>query len=70
MKIQPVQSRAIALVGYDKSGALLEVVFRSGGVYHYADVPEEVHRQFLEASSHSQFFKNHIENRFSSKKIC
>lgn len=64
-----VQSKDIALVGYDSGENTLEVVFRSGGVYHYKKVPAEVHRDFLEAPSLGIYFRDNIKEKFSFEKI-
>jgi hypothetical protein len=39
-----VNSSDLASVGYDPNTSMLEVAFRSGGVYQYFNVPE---RHFL-----------------------
>lgn len=64
-----VQSREIALVGYDSFASVLEVAFRRGGVYHYFEVPAKVHREFLSAPSLGTYFSRHIQARYSYKKV-
>lgn len=64
-----VQSKDIAVVGYDSADGSLEVVFRSGGVYHYKQVPAAVHREFLEAPSLGIFFRDNIKEKFSYEKV-
>ncbi len=64
-----VQSRDIALVGYDSETTTLEVTFRAGGVYQYIQVPEKIHREFLAASSIGTFFRDNIRERYSYKKV-
>ena len=62
-------SRDIAIIGYDKKTATLEITFRRGGVYHYFDVPEVVHSALMEADSLGTFFAEQVKDRFSYKKI-
>ena len=46
-----VESTAVAAVGYDQSTRTLEVEFRSGRVYQYADVPRSAYEWLLRAPS-------------------
>ena len=64
-----VRSRDIAIIGYDATQSILEVVFRRGGVYHYTGVPEEICRAFLNATSQGTYFEREIKNRFPYQKI-
>ena len=64
MEMKPVESRDIALVGYDKDAKLLEIAFRDGGVYHYEEVPEHVYEEFLNAESHGLYFRDHIKTKY------
>lgn len=69
MERTAVQSRDIALVGYDEESRALEVTFRAGGVYKYENVPLDVYRAFMNAGSHGSYFRDHIREKFSYKKI-
>ena len=64
-----VQSHEIAIVGYDKPAATLEVTFRRGGVYHYFGVPESIHQALMTAESLGTFFADQVKDKFSYKKI-
>lgn len=64
-----VQSKDIAIIGYDQKKRLLEVAFRSGGVYHYSDVPEDIFRSFVNAPSKGTFFASAIKDQYSASKI-
>lgn len=63
------QSRDIAIIGYDKKAATLEITFRSGGVYHYTGVPEEVYQKLMSAPSQGTFFSETIKHHYPYKKI-
>lgn len=64
-----VQSKDIAIIGYDKNTRSLEVAFRSGGVYTYTDVAEDVFRSFVNAPSKGTFFASQIKDKYSSAKV-
>ena len=61
MERTPVSSRSLASVGYDESGAVLEVEFNHGGVYQYSGVPEEVYQGLMNAGSHGTFYNEFIK---------
>jgi hypothetical protein len=56
----PVESSMVDSVGYDEERRLLQVVFTSGRVYCYEDVPPEVFQGLLEAESKGQYMRAHI----------
>lgn len=62
MRREPVDSEALASVGYDRDARELEIEFTSGAVYRYVDVPESVHVGLMTAASHGEFFAHHIRD--------
>ncbi len=60
----PVESSAIAAIGYDATSRSLFVRFRAGGLYAYLDVPEPVARAFQAAPSKGGFFQDRIDPVF------
>lgn len=64
-----VQSRDLALVGYDEQKSILEITFRAGGVYHYAGVPKSTVKELLGSDSLGQYFNDHVRNNFPYTKI-
>jgi hypothetical protein len=64
-----LRSRDLAIAGYDRASSTLEITFRSGGVYHYRDVPEEVFRALLAAPSQGRFFHEQILDRYPHSRI-
>jgi hypothetical protein len=60
-----IQSKAILNIGYDPAERRLEIRFRDGRLYHYRDVPAEVHRQFLAAPSKGSYFNEVIRGGFA-----
>lgn len=67
--VKPVRSRDIALIGYDRSTQILEVVFRAGGVYRYQEVPESVYHSFMAAPSHGTFFQRNVKDHYVHLKV-
>ena len=63
---QPVESRALAAVGYSRRLRALEVEFRRGGTYRYLDVPAAVYRDLLGADSKAGFYNRNIRGKYRS----
>jgi hypothetical protein len=63
----PVESTALASVGYSKKHHILEVEFRKEGlIYRYVDVPENVFRELLEAPSKAGYYNENIRGHYRS----
>jgi hypothetical protein len=63
----PVESTALASVGYSKAQRILEVEFRKEGlVYRYLDVPENVFRELLQAPSKAGYYNDNIRGHYQS----
>lgn len=68
MRRKPIDSSAIASVGYDPEKETLEVEFQSGNVYRYSGVPEEIYEDLLRARSKGRFFGTFIRGQYDSVK--
>lgn len=64
MDMIPVQSSNIAAAGYNAATKTMDVQFKNGSRYSYADVPQDVFDDFLSADSKGQFFNTNIKSRF------
>ncbi len=64
MQRQLVISSSIRAIGYDPAERVLEIEFRSGGVYQYFGVPPEVYQEFMGAPSKGKFFEEHLRDEF------
>ena len=64
-----VESTTLAAVGYDATGQLLWLEFRSHAVYCYFDVPAGLHQALLEADSKGAYFNRHIRGRFPYQRV-
>lgn len=63
-QLTPVESAAVAALGYDAASRTLFVRFRSGGLYAYLDVPPETADAFVEAPSKGAFFRTVVAPAF------
>lgn len=66
IKRRPVESSAIAAVGYSKQRRALEIEFRNGAIYRYLDVPPEVHEALIDARSKARFYDQNIRHKYRS----
>jgi hypothetical protein len=69
MERKPVDSSQIASVGYDPLTLTLEIEFRTGGVYRYADVPEVVALALQGAESVGTYFGKHVRDVYPTTRL-
>ena len=67
MIMTPVSSSNISSVGYE--GGTLYVRFHHGGLYAYYNVPENVYRSLMSASSHGEYLARFIKGTYVYKRI-
>jgi len=60
MKMIPVDSSMLQAIGYDAKKKELEVVFTSGAVWRYEDVPKKVYQGLLESDSKGSYMRGNI----------
>jgi hypothetical protein len=60
----PVQSTALASVGYSKRLHALEIEFRNGAIYRYLEVEASVHQDLLNAPSKARFYDENIRGKY------
>jgi hypothetical protein len=63
---QPVDSTAIAKIGYSKRRHILEIEFVNGAVYRYLDVPLTAYRDLMSAESKARFYDINIRRHYRS----
>ena len=63
---QPVESTAIAKIGYSKRRHILEIEFVNCAVYRYLDVPVTVYRDLISAESKARFYDSNIRRHYRS----
>ena len=62
----PIDSSAIASVGYSKRLHALEIEFVNGAIYRYLDVPSSLYRQLVKSNSRARFYDKNIRGRYRS----
>lgn len=63
------ESSTLSAVSYDASLELLELEFRSGGIYRFFRVPVAEHAALLAAPSKGWHFNHYIRNRFTHQNL-
>ena len=78
MDLISVKSSNISQVGYDENYkltinsrplAILRVVFTSGFVYDYYNVPKDVYEALINAESIGKYFHANIKNDYEFEKV-
>jgi KTSC domain len=69
MSWTPVESSVLQAAAYAEGQALLYLLFRSGEVYRYFDVPRWQYQEFLAADSKGRYFGRNIRGRFRYERI-
>jgi hypothetical protein len=62
-------SSVVAAIRYYPDTSTLRVVFVSGMVYDYENVPENIYKKMKAASSKGAFLNNHIKPNYEYKKV-
>lgn len=65
IEMTPVESSQIHAIGYDHDTQRLAIQFKNktgpSSLYHYENVPPEVHEEFIAAESKGRFFQKRIK---------
>lgn len=56
-------------IGYDKQSKVLEIEFRSGGVYRYFGVKPEDVAAMTDSKSLGKFIASNVKGKYESRKI-
>lgn len=62
-----VKSSNVESVGYDPDTKTLQVSFKNGGVYNYAGVEPEKHKDLMAAKSIGGFIHTHIKGKHAHR---
>jgi len=62
-------SSVVAAIRYDEKSSKLRVIFQSGSIYDYLQVPEEVYNNMKKASSKGEFLNKEIKPNYQFEKI-
>ena len=69
MERKRVTAGTVRSVGYDARSRVLEIEFSSGSIVQYERVSPEVHRSLLAAPSISSYFRDHIEEDYTPRRV-
>ena len=69
MKLKPVQSEMLRLVGYDSKRHILEVMFNTGDRYRYKGVPPAKYEEMMKAESIGQYMHKNIIGRYDYERV-
>lgn len=69
IKRVPVESTALAAIGYSRRLRALEIEFRKGAIYRYLDVDPSVYRDLMSADSKARYYDEHIRRKFRSVRV-
>lgn len=61
-------SSVISTIRYDAYTSVLTIIFVSGAVYNYRDVPEVIYQAMKKAISKGTFFNKHIKDKYDFEK--
>jgi hypothetical protein len=62
-------SSVVAAIRYDATISTLRVIYVSGSVYDYKQVPEKVYKEMRTASSKGEFLNKRIKPNYEFEKI-
>jgi hypothetical protein len=62
-------SSVIYKVTYDVSSSTLRIIFVSGNVYDYMNVPAEVYKSIRQAPSKGTYFNQSIKGRYPFRRV-
>ena len=62
-------SSVVAAIKYDPHTSILRIIFVSGIVYDYKNVPKEVYEAMKTASSKGTFLNTRIKGKYEFEKI-
>jgi hypothetical protein len=69
MRMQEIDSSAIAAVGYDAEQQILRLTYRGGETYDYLDVPPEEFSEFMSAPSRGIYANKIIKPNYEYRKV-
>jgi len=62
-------SSVVAAMKYDAEASKLRVIYTSGNIYDYKEVPEKVYAEMRKASSKGEFLNKQIKPNYEFEKI-
>ena len=69
MTREPVSSSNLASIGYDSQTLTLEVCFKSGRIYQYFDVPENIYDGLRATGSPGGYLNRKVKGNFRYARV-
>jgi hypothetical protein len=69
MERKLVMSSELHSIGYDPAEQVLEVEFRTGGIYRYLGVPRASYNALMAAMSKGRFFNTQIKSSYPCTQV-
>ena len=69
MTREPVSSSNLASIGYDSQTLTLEVCFKSGRIYQYFDVPENIYDGLRATGSPGGYLNRNVKGNFRYARV-
>ena len=69
MERELVTSSTIVSAGYAAQSEILEIEFKSGGIYQYYNVPESVYQEFMASDSKGKFLHVYIKPTYPCSRV-
>jgi len=66
---KPIRRGGIRSAGYDRATRILEVEFDNGSVVQHSGVGEELARRFTASGSPASYYRDNIQDEFTSKRV-
>ena len=64
----PVTSSNVKSIGHDADSNTLAVEFKDGSIYHYHDVPKDIHEGLVSAKSVGSYIHANIKGKYKHAK--
>jgi len=64
-----VESTAIAAVGYSRRLHALEIEFRDGSIYRYAEIPISRYQGLMNAESKAHYYNDHLRGKYGCVRV-
>jgi len=62
-------STVVSSIHYNAATSTLRVMFVSGMIYEYENVPEEIYKELKKSSSKGTYLNQHIKGTYDYKKL-
>lgn len=69
MERRKLSSGHLKSAGYDEKNRLLEIEFANGTIIQYPGVSPEVYRRLVNSPSPTSYFRDHIEEEYTGRRI-